>query len=106
MTQTRSQFVSFFEDVAVGPCPGQTERQLGLTDVIDQQPIRCDMTFTKSIPIARQRVIMTLFRQRRLRSQHGDHLRNSGGIVASANDALIVPAKRGFISDRQHLSPP
>ena len=54
--------------------PGADEVQLVADDTVDEQPVRLEVGIPVALPVAPQRMILVLLRQRLANEQQRDHL--------------------------------
>ena len=76
------------EQIAMGTGAGQIQNQLRAVDLVDQQPVRCDMTFPTAAVITDELMVAVLGRQFFTGGKFFDHVGQECQIIAAFLDTL------------------
>ena len=90
----------FTEQVAVRSRSGQRQDKDIIFHTVDQQPVRENMAFPVSHPIAGQGMVLVLFRKRFSHRQQGDHVFQQFDIQPTLHGELEILFKKGRGLDR------
>ncbi len=89
----------------MSPGSDHGQNQSLLPDKINQQPIRVDMTFPKTLQIAAQRMITAFFRQRSFCKKHINYIPQILQIFAGLCHAFAIFFElRGCLKSETHKS--
>ena len=78
------------EQIAMRACPNKSQNELLLTHLIDQQPVRLDVTFPHSFVVASQRMVTIFGRKWFTICKYGNDVSQKLRIASSLEGTFVV----------------